>query len=76
MGSDDPRKPDSPPALLFSAELDAELERGRQLQAGIAAEEEIRLPPRDARGIEKDAKTRRRFIERARALRRSRGHAG
>ena len=26
-------------ALLFGAELDAELERGRQLQAGIAAEE-------------------------------------
>ncbi len=27
-------------ALLFGAELDAELERGRELQAGIAAEEE------------------------------------
>ena len=32
-------------ALLFGAELDAELERGRELQAGIAAEEEIQLPP-------------------------------
>ena len=29
-------------ALLFGAELDAELERGRELQSGIAAEEEIR----------------------------------
>ncbi len=63
-------------ALLFGAELDAELERGRQLQAGLPAEEEIQLPPRDTRGIEKNAQTRRRFIERARALRRSRGHAG
>ena len=35
--------------LLFGAEFDAELERGRQLQAGIAAEEDIRLPPRDTK---------------------------
>jgi len=40
-------------ALLFGAELDAELERGRQLQAGIAAEETIQLPARDTRTIEK-----------------------
>ncbi|HEY7043147.1 MAG TPA: YihY/virulence factor BrkB family protein [Nocardioidaceae bacterium] len=40
-------------ALLFGAELDAELERARQLQAGIAAEESIQLPPRDTRNIEK-----------------------
>jgi membrane protein len=40
-------------ALLFGAELDAELERGRQLQAGIAAEEELQLPARDTRGIKK-----------------------
>ena len=33
-------------ALLFGAELDAELERGRELQAGMAAEETIQLPPR------------------------------
>lgn len=44
-------------ALLFGAELDAELERGRELQAGIAAEETVQLPPRDTRNIEKaDAK--------------------
>jgi hypothetical protein len=36
-------------ALLFGAELDAELERGRQLQAGIAAERDLQLPPRDSR---------------------------
>ena len=40
-------------ALLFGAELDAELERGRQLQAGIEAEKSIQLPPRDTRNIEK-----------------------
>lgn len=41
-------------ALLFGAQFDAELERGRQLQAGIAAEEEIQLAPRDTRKITKD----------------------
>jgi membrane protein len=40
-------------ALLFGAELDAELERGRELQAGLPAEETIQLPPRDSRGIRK-----------------------
>ncbi|MCW2792777.1 MAG: putative ribonuclease [Nocardioides sp.] len=40
-------------ALLFGAELDAELERGRELQSGIAAEESIQLPPRDTRNIDK-----------------------
>lgn len=43
-------------ALLFGAELDAELERGRELQAGIAAEESIQLPPRDTRQTDKAAK--------------------
>ncbi len=42
-------------ALLFGAELDAELERGRQLHSGIAAEETLQLPLRDTRGIEKAA---------------------
>jgi membrane protein len=42
-------------ALLFGAELDAELERGRQLQAGIAAEETIQLPPRDTTVSDKKA---------------------
>lgn len=45
-------------ALLFGAELDAELERGRELQAGIAAEEEIQLPARDDRNIKKARKKR------------------
>ena len=40
-------------ALLFGAELDAELERGRELSIGLAAEERLQLPVRDTRGIEK-----------------------
>ncbi|ROP65186.1 membrane protein [Curtobacterium sp. PhB130] len=40
-------------ALLFGAEFDAELERSRQLQAGIRAEEDIQLPERDTRQIAK-----------------------
>ena len=63
-------------ALLFGAELDAELERGRQLQAGLPAEEALQLPARDCRGVDKDAEKDREFVRRARALRRSGGHIG
>jgi membrane protein len=42
-------------ALLFGAELDAELERGRELGIGLAAEETLQLPVRDTRGIQKAA---------------------
>ena len=42
-------------ALLFGAELDAELERGRELQLGVASEEALQLPVRDTRGIQKAA---------------------
>jgi membrane protein len=37
-------------ALLFGAELDAELERSRELAAGKPAEERILLPPREPAG--------------------------
>ena len=40
-------------ALLFGAELDAELERGRELQSGVPAERELQLPARDTRNIDK-----------------------
>ena len=43
-------------ALLLGAEIDSELERGRELQAGIPAEEELQLPARDTRNIEKAAR--------------------
>ena len=56
-------------ALLFGAELDAELERGRELQAGLAAEETIQLPPRDTRNIEKAERKARDDIERGREIR-------
>ncbi|KQZ84514.1 ribonuclease BN [Microbacterium sp. Root166] len=56
-------------ALLFGAEFDAELERGRQLQAGIAAEEQIQLPPRDTRKSDKAAEKEREDIETGRRLR-------
>jgi membrane protein len=60
-------------ALLFGAELDAELERGRQLQAGLPAERDLQLPPRDTRVMEKNESAEQQDIERALALRRSRG---
>ncbi len=56
-------------ALLFGAELDSELERGRQLQAGMAAESELQLPPRDTRGIRKARKKELKDIERGRRIR-------
>lgn len=63
-------------ALLFGAELDAELERGRELQAGIPAEHDIRLPLRDTSKIDKDEQRDREEFEQGRALRRqANGHA-
>lgn len=56
-------------ALLFGAEFDAELERGRQLQAGIAAEEDIQLPPRDTRKIDKTEEKERKDVEEGRRIR-------
>jgi membrane protein len=60
-------------ALLFGAELDSELERGRELQSGIAAEESVQLPLRDTRKIDKYDKKLASDVERGRALRESRG---
>jgi membrane protein len=60
-------------ALLFGAELDAELERGRQLQAGIAAERDLQLPPRDSRVTDKNQAKEEQDVERGCRLRKSRG---
>lgn len=60
-------------ALLLGAELDAELERGRQLQAGIPAEEAIQLPARDTRKSDKAARKAQEDIARGRRLRFARG---
>lgn len=59
--------------LLFGAELDAELERGRQLQAGMPAERDLLLPPRDDRNVKKMAEAEEKDIKMGRTLRRSRG---
>lgn len=58
-------------SLLFGAEFDAEMERGRQLQAGIAAEETIQLPPRATKKSEKMQKQEQEDIRRGRELRES-----
>src|SRR3954447_6744148 len=60
-------------ALLFGAELDAELERGREPQGGIAAEKTIQLPPRDTTASEKKQAKLEKDEEQGRALRESRG---
>lgn len=60
-------------ALLFGAELDSELERGRQLQAGIEAEEDLKLPLRDTSLVDKNAKQEQKDVEQGRALRKARG---
>lgn len=62
-------------ALLFGAEFDAELERGRQLQGGLEAEEEIQLPPRDTRASDKKAAKEKDDLARGRALRRTNGRS-
>ncbi len=56
-------------ALLFGAEVDAEMERARQLQAGLPAEETLQLPPRDTRRSEKEAAKLEALIEQGRELR-------
>ena len=61
-------------ALLFGAELDSELERGRELQAGLPAEDQLQLPPRDTRNIEKAQEKHEEDVAVGRALRESHGH--
>lgn len=56
-------------ALLFGAEVDAEIERGRELQAGLPAEDTLQLPPRDVRATEKKAAKLAKDVELGRALR-------
>jgi len=60
-------------ALLFGAELDSELERGRELQAGVEAEEKVQLPPRDTKVSDKLAEKEKEDVARGRRLRESRG---
>jgi len=62
-------------ALLFGAEVDAELERSRQLLGGIEAEEELQLPPRDTSKLDKKQEKEQASIAQGRALRLSEGES-
>lgn len=57
-------------ALLFGAELDSEMERGRELQAGMAAEDDLQLPARDTKTLDKKAEKEESARQEARAIRR------
>ncbi len=57
-------------ALLFGAEVDAEVERARELQAGLPAEETIQLPPRDTSASDKSQEKRQKTIDEAADVRR------
>lgn len=56
-------------ALLLGAELDVELERCRELQAGVPAEQVLQLPARDMRKVYKAARKRGQDVEQGRLLR-------
>ncbi|MCR8669981.1 YihY/virulence factor BrkB family protein [Agrococcus sp. HG114] len=55
--------------LLLGAEVDAEVERARELQAGIEAESAIQLPPRSTKKVEKKAAARDKLEAEGRELR-------
>lgn len=56
-------------ALVFGAEFDSELERSRQLQAGLHAERTLQLPPRDVRASTENRRMVERRVARARRIR-------
>ena len=60
-------------ALLFGAEVDSELERSRELQAGIVAEETLQLPPRDDTGATKRQRRHEEHLAQGRRLREQAG---
>ncbi|GAB3617332.1 YihY/virulence factor BrkB family protein [Okibacterium endophyticum] len=61
-------------ALLFGAEIDSELERVRELQAGIKAEYTVQLPLRHTSQIDKNIEAEAAAVLEARNLRLSSGH--
>ena len=62
-------------ALLFGAQLNAELERGVELEAGLPAERDLQLRIRSTRSSEKRAERYGQLIRRAEALRRTGGRS-
>jgi membrane protein len=63
-------------ALLLGAELDAEIERARELQAGIGAERHVQLPPRDTRASTKERAQLERDHAQGEEIRRQNARAG
>ncbi|WIY82573.1 YihY/virulence factor BrkB family protein [Propionimicrobium sp. PCR01-08-3] len=59
--------------LLFGAEVDSEVERGRELQAGMPAEVDLQLPARDTKASDKKAERLAEDVERAKNLRMTAG---
>lgn len=55
--------------LLLGAEIDAEVERTRELKAGIAAEDTLQLPPRDVGTLVNNIEKQDKLIEQGRGLR-------
>ncbi len=55
--------------LLLGAEIDAEVERGRELQAGIEAEENVQLPLRDTKQVDKMEKKQNKLVAEGAQLR-------
>ncbi|MHC5797770.1 YihY/virulence factor BrkB family protein [Lacisediminihabitans sp. FW035] len=55
--------------LLFGAEFDAQFERARELRAGVEAERQIQLPPRETEASDRAARNREGDIELGRELR-------
>lgn len=55
--------------LLLGAELDSEIERSRQLQAGMAAEDELQLPLRDSTKSDAAEQAEGEMLQEARSLR-------
>jgi membrane protein len=60
-------------ALVFGGELDSELERARELLAGIEAERHLQLPPRDIAMIRSVIAAEEKFVDQGRRLRESGG---
>jgi membrane protein len=56
-------------ALLFGVEVDAEIERSRELQTGLPAERSLQLPVRDSRKIDKAEEKDDEDVRRGRAIR-------
>jgi len=56
-------------AVLLGAELNAEIERARELQAGVVAERHVQLPARDTRGSRKRAAQREQDLAAGREIR-------